>query len=193
MGMNLDELKALCEAQVDLIKQTEKEIEDTKDMFALRVKSNLENFIQPLFDLYKSIYKTVEKVISVPNFEHSPLDETIYLGATFWLLTSKSNMYVCSNDCDDLLRMSSTSVIAYLKRYSNTDETMKLADAFKIEIAKRLEKMADVLKKKNEELSATLSELKANLEQSSTVEQVSENTVRVQIGGKTYIGTLEEN
>lgn len=197
MGMNLDELKALCEAQVDAAKQTQKEIDEAKSLIAKRVRANFDSFIKPLAKLYTSVYFMVDKVASLPYFESVRLDDTgCFLGRGSRLKFSGSGYseYDLANDSsDDILLHCNDTVCCYLKCYSDADETMKLADKLRSAITKRFEKMADILKEKNEKLSATLSELKATLEKSSTVEQVSENTVRVQIGGKTYIGTLEEN
>lgn len=195
--MNLDELKAVCEAQVDIAKQTQKEIDEAKSLIAKRVRANFDSYVKPLANLYTSVYLMVDKVACLKSFDIVALDDTgCFLGRSQKLgFTSSgcSTYELATGFCNDILSHSDDTVCQRFKCYSAADETMKLADKLRSEITKRFEKMADILKEENEKLSATLSELKASLEQSSTVEQVSENTVRVQIGGKTYIGTLEEN
>ena len=60
MGMNLDELKALCEAQVDIAKQTQKEIAEAKSLIAKRVRANFDSYVKPLANLYTSVYFMVD-------------------------------------------------------------------------------------------------------------------------------------
>ena len=93
------------------------------------------------------------------------------------------------HDCNNRKR-----VIAFSELFSTEDK----ANAFLAEVneqyAKLFEEVIKVVDEKNAELALQLDSLKEALSTSSVVEEEEDGTIKIRLGGKTYIETLlEEN
>lgn len=75
----------------------------------------------------------------------------------------------------------------------NTEEaTLKTLESAKKDFAEYFEKFSALLRGQNEKLSEKVLKLRDVLNNSSSVKQCENGTVEINIGGKTYIGTLKE-
>ena len=206
MGMNLNELIAECESEATKTEALREEIKEKKDALRANICNNFNLFIVPLADTALKFYNKMNDI-----FHHEPLRD--HLSPKFCFYSDDKYRCYINPNCEcymeyvdkvydngekhyDSLHFEECSIRYHslcMKEFKVEDTAIKVADKLREAFATRVSEIIEAFKVKNTRMADHLEKLKAELEQSSTVEQVSENTVRVQIGGKTYIGTLEEN
>jgi hypothetical protein len=79
-----------------------------------------------------------------------------------------------------------------IENFITEEATLKTLDIAKKDFAEYFERFSSFLKNKNENLSKQVARLSDLLNNSSSVKQCENGTVEINIGGKTYVGTLKE-
>lgn len=194
--MNLDELITNIENGIEQNEKLKKEQEASLETLMTRMIENYEKVFLPEYNKLARIDDQVAHIvrysINTERYDFSILD-----GSCFYVNGKERDTF-----CDLQRYYRQRNKYPYNNLFNkvfncflfltSTEATLAKLDEIRLVFASRFERYLEDLKTENETLTEKVSLLREHLETSSSVEEKEDGTIEINIGGKTYIGTLKE-
>lgn len=194
--MDLDELITNIENGIEQNGKLKKEQDASLETLMTRMTENYEKVFLPEYNKLARIDDQVANIVRY-SINTERCDFSILNGSCFYVNGKKYNTF-----CDLRSYYRQRNKYPYNDLFNevfncflfltSTETTLAKLDVIRLVFASRFERYLKDLRTENETLAEKVSLLREHLETSSSVEEKEDGTIEINIGGKTYIGTLKE-
>lgn len=201
--MDLEELKASVEKEVNRTCELRKEQSALEDKLGQKVRENIKNFLIPVVDEFNSVLRKLyatagslpedlcrviskQKKIELDNGKIVRIDFTVsglnvYSGLL--VLGKVNELDACSN----------LGLSDYASLFASEDGVLSVVELIRTEIVPVFQAWADFYAEENAKLEEAIRKLSDQLASSHTMTKREDGTVEIVLGNKTYRGTLVES